>query len=95
MPLDINENDSWKGSSSDSDINDATNVKSLEHISDLFIHNSTSSSTYISRKLTRERKKQKGCEPGITISTGILSKKTRVTSIKNKTQLGKVQVHSL
>lgn len=92
MPLDTNQNDSWKGNSSDSDINDVTNVKSLEHKSDL-IHNGTTNSTYISHKLVHKRKKQKGCEPEITISTGILPKRTRMIS-KNKTQPGKVQVYS-
>lgn len=92
MPLDINQNNSWEGSSSDSDINDMTNVKSLEQASDLFIHNN--SSTYVSHKLTPKYKqrKQKKCEQ-TTIYTGILPKRTRVTSLKNKTQPGKAQVH--
>lgn len=94
MPLDTNQNDSWKGNSSDSDINDAINIKSLEHKSDFFIHDSTTSSTYISHKLVHKRKKQKRCEPEITISTGILPKRIRVIS-KNKTQPGKAQVYIL
>ncbi|XP_024875583.1 uncharacterized protein LOC112456988 isoform X1 [Temnothorax curvispinosus] len=89
MPLDINKNDSWKGSSSDSDINDVTNIKSLKHTSNLFMYNSIPSPTYVSHKVAHKRRKQKGCEP--EISTRILPKRTRVMSIKNKTQPGKAQ----
>lgn len=92
MPLDTNQNDSWKGSSSDSDINNATNIKS-EHIdSDLFMYTSTSSSTFVSHKLTHKCKKSKRCEPEVTISAGILSKRKRMT-MKDKTYVGKAQVY--
>ncbi|TGZ38628.1 putative serine/threonine-protein kinase haspin-like protein [Temnothorax longispinosus] len=89
MPLDINKNDSWKGSSSDSDINDVTNIKSLKHTSNLFMYNSIPSPTYVSHKVAHKRRKQKGCEP--EISTRILPKRIRVMSIKNKMQPGKAQ----
>jgi len=88
MPLDINRNDSWKGSSSDSDTNDAS-VKSKHTVSDLFIHNNTSNPTDVSYKLTHKRRKPKKYEPKVMISTGILSKKTK------KTYLKKAQVRSL
>jgi len=94
MPLDINRNDSWKGSSSDSDTNDAS-VKSKHIASDLFIHNSTSNPTDVSYKLAHKRKKLKRHEPKVMISTGILSKKTKVTSMKDKTYFKKAQVRSL
>jgi len=96
MPLDTNQNNSWDGNSSDSDINDMTNVKSLE-ASDFFIHNNTSSLTYISHKLTPKyrQRKQKKYEQKTTTYTGVLPKRTRVTSLKNKTQPGKAQVYTI
>lgn len=91
MPLDTNQNDSWKDNSSDKD---ATNAKSFEHTSDLFIHNNIPSSTDVSPKLAHKRRKQKEYESQITVFTGILPKRTRM-SMKKKMQLEKAQVHSV
>lgn len=92
MPLDINQNNSWKGISSDSDI-DIISIKSPVHIdSKPFLHNSTPNSTYVNCKLTHKRKKSKKCEPEVMISTGILPKRTKVMSMKNETQSRKVRV---
>ncbi|XP_012059508.1 PREDICTED: uncharacterized protein LOC105622705 [Atta cephalotes] len=91
MPLDTNQNDSWKSSSSDGDIMDATSLKSEHIASDLFIHNSTLSSINVSHKSTRKCRKQKKSESEVMISIGMLSKKTKNMSVKNKTYLGKAQ----
>lgn len=87
MPLDINQNDSWKGNSSDND-SDVTSIKSVHIASNSFLQNSTSSS-YVC-KLTHKRKKSKRCEPEVMISAGILPKRTKV--MKNETQSRRVQV---
>ncbi|XP_039302391.1 uncharacterized protein LOC105201053 isoform X2 [Solenopsis invicta] len=88
MPLE-NKNYSWRGSSSDSDVNDTINLKSPECIaSNFLIHSSTSDSTQVNHKIAHKRKKRKRCEPEIMTSSGILSKKTRVMLRKDKTQSG-------
>jgi len=92
MPLDTNQNDSWKSSSSDGDIMDATSLKSEHIASDFFIHNNTLSSINVSHKSTRKCRKQKKSESEVMISIGMLSKKTKNMSVKNKTYLGKAQV---
>ncbi|KAG5346810.1 HASP kinase, partial [Acromyrmex charruanus] len=91
MPLDTNQNDSWKNSSSDDNITDATSLKSEHIASDLFIHNSTPSSTNVSHKLTRKCRKQKKSESEVMVSIEMLSKKTKKMSVKDKTYLGKAQ----
>ncbi|XP_011067769.1 PREDICTED: uncharacterized protein LOC105154145 [Acromyrmex echinatior] len=90
MPLDTNQNDSWKNSSSDDNITDATSLKSEHITSDLFIHNSTPSSTNVSHKSARKCRKQKKSESEV-ISIEMLSKKTKKMSVKDKTYLGKAQ----
>ena len=92
MPLDTNQNDSWKNSSSDDNITDATSLKSEHITSDLFIHNSTPSSTNVSHKSARKCRKQKKSEAEVMISIEMLSKKTKKMSVKDKTYLGKAQV---
>ncbi|KYN31245.1 Putative serine/threonine-protein kinase haspin like protein [Trachymyrmex septentrionalis] len=89
MPLDTNQNDSWKSSSSDGDIT-ATSLKS-EHIDSDLIHNSTPSSINVNHKLTRKCRKQKKSESEVMVSIGMLSKKTKKMSVKDKTYLGKAQ----
>ncbi|KAG5314766.1 HASP kinase, partial [Acromyrmex insinuator] len=91
MPLDTNQNDSWKNSSSDDNITDATSLKSEHITSDLFIHNSTPSSTNVSHKSARKCRKQKKSESEVMISIEMLSKKTKKMSVKDKTYLGKAQ----
>ncbi|KYN01582.1 Putative serine/threonine-protein kinase haspin like protein, partial [Cyphomyrmex costatus] len=91
MPLDINQNDSWKDSSSDNNTTDATSLKSEHTDSDLFMYNNISSSTNVSHKLARKCRKPKQCISESMISTGMLPKKTKIMSVKDKTYLGKTQ----
>ncbi|KYN28951.1 Putative serine/threonine-protein kinase haspin like protein [Trachymyrmex cornetzi] len=91
MPLDKNQNDSWESSSSDGDITNAASLKS-EHIDfDSFIHNSTPSSTNVSHKSGRTYRKPKKSESEVMVSIGMLSKKTKKVSVKDKIYLEKAQ----
>lgn len=92
IPLDTNQNDSWKDSSSDDDITNATSLKSEPIDVDLFIQNNTPSSTNVRHKSAPKCKKQKKSEPKVMVSIGMLSKKTKIMSVKDKTCLGKAQV---
>ncbi|KYQ56681.1 Putative serine/threonine-protein kinase haspin like protein [Trachymyrmex zeteki] len=91
IPLDTNQNDSWKDSSSDDDITNATSLKSEPIDVDLFIQNNTPSSTNVRHKSAPKCKKQKKSEPKVMVSIGMLSKKTKIMSVKDKTCLGKAQ----
>ncbi|KAL6260889.1 hypothetical protein P5V15_008416 [Pogonomyrmex californicus] len=86
-PLNIDQNDSWKGNSSDSDIVSNTSIKSSKHLK----HNDVSDSTYIS--LANKYKQPKKSEQKVMISKGTLrsSKRVKVTSKKDKTQSEKKQ----
>lgn len=99
-PPDTNKNDSWKGSSSDSDINNSTNTAKLHGNTalDLFTcdtidpdtlgssHGYTSKLMQKGIKITRKRKTLQRNESKV-ISKGIISKKT---TPKIKIQVGKI-----
>ncbi|XP_011862312.1 PREDICTED: uncharacterized protein LOC105558953 [Vollenhovia emeryi] len=87
MPLDTNQNNSWKGSSSGSDINDTTNIKALT--SDVFMCNNDS--TYVSKKLVHKCKKRNRREPEVTITAGTLTKRIRSRARGQEKQSGKSQ----
>ncbi|KMQ96020.1 serine threonine-protein kinase haspin-like protein [Lasius niger] len=100
IPLDTNENNSWKGSSSDSDINNSTNdIKSREHTAldpltydclDTFgsSHSCTSKLTNRSIKITRKYKRLQKNKSKVVVYKGTVSKKTPV---KDKIQIKKTQ----
>lgn len=99
-PYTTNQNNTWKGSSSDSDINNSTNaVKSREHRAfdfstcndlDTFdsSHSDTPKLTHRSIKITRKRKRLRRNESKVVVSKGTVSKKT-TTLPKHKTQVRK------
>lgn len=101
IPLDTNENNSWKGSSSDSDINNSTiDIKSREHTAfdpltydclDTFgsSYSCTSKLTNRSIKITRKYKRLQKNKSKIVVYKGTVSKKTPV---KDKIQIRKTQV---
>lgn len=100
IPSDTNKNDSWKGSSSDSDINNSTNTaKSYDCItSDVFrcdgpdtlgsSHSYTSKLTHRSIKIPRKCRRLQKNESKV-VSKEIVPKKT-ITTPKNKVQVGKI-----
>ncbi|XP_032689218.1 uncharacterized protein LOC116852706 [Odontomachus brunneus] len=104
LPLDINKNDSWNNNSSDSDINNVTNlVKSLKDIScNLPIHNDVSNLTNKTTKHTRKcRKPQKYIMEVVSEpervhkkTKKILKKKDRIQS-KTKIQARKLQTNNI
>ncbi|XP_050466101.1 uncharacterized protein LOC126859138 isoform X1 [Cataglyphis hispanica] len=102
IPPDTNQNSTWKGSSSDSDINNSTNaIKSHEHRAfDFFTcngldtfrssHSDTPKLTDRSIKITRKCKRLRRNESKVVISKGTVSKKA-TTMLKHKTQEQKRQ----
>ncbi|XP_070169948.1 uncharacterized protein Haspin [Polyergus mexicanus] len=101
IPLDTNQDNTWKGSSSDSDINNSTNVKSHEHTAfDFFTYNgldrfgSSHSDkpklTHRSIKITHKHKRQQRNESKVVVSKRKESKKA-TTILKHKTQKQKKQ----
>ncbi|XP_067214071.1 uncharacterized protein Haspin isoform X2 [Linepithema humile] len=91
LPLDsnINQNASWN-SSSDSDINNASVLKSPEHItSDFFTCNNKSKLTHAN--VTRKCRRPQRDLSEVVVLNKIVPKRTKVTSIKNELQSINIQ----
>ncbi|KAL0131659.1 hypothetical protein PUN28_002892 [Cardiocondyla obscurior] len=84
-PLNTDENDSWQSTSSESDIDNLTSVKSTN-----FLISSTQNSAQVDHKLARTKNKKDAVQE-MAISTGKLTKRTRMMSINDERQPEKVQ----
>jgi len=87
LPVDINQNDSWNGNSSDSDM---ISIKSSKHEFTRFTCNSISDLSHRSIKLARKCKKPRKYELNAITSKETLSKKKKTIS-KTEAQLKKTK----